>query len=211
MYLLKLFLKLLLILDNFLYKVISFVVVKYEKWLHPKHRIMKYHDFFTNNIKSGSSVLDIGCGIWALSFNIAKKAKTVVGIDISKTNIQKARKKYKALNIKYIYGDATKYKFYKKFDYITLSNVLEHIKERTIFLKSIQRLADTYLIRVPMIDRERLVVFKKEIWVDYRLDRTHYIEYTLNSFEKEMKQAWLEIKDYYVKWGEIYAIVKKKF
>lgn len=69
--------------------------VKLENDIHPKHRLMNYHQFFIDNISSNEKVLDIGCGNGFLAYDIAKKAKKVLGIDISEENIKTANKNYK--------------------------------------------------------------------------------------------------------------------
>jgi len=117
--------KLLLRLYNYLYKRISTLSVKINNGVHPKHKIMDYHSYFLNNIKNGSKVLDIGCGIGALAYDIANKAGYVVGIDINEELIRIAKTKFPKKNIEYITGDATNYNFKEKYDYLVLSNVLE--------------------------------------------------------------------------------------
>ena len=70
-------------LHNFSYKVVSIFAPHIEAdGLHPKHRIMKYHDFFLDNLSGTDEVLDVGCGNGALSVDIARKTNKVVGIDI---------------------------------------------------------------------------------------------------------------------------------
>lgn len=195
--------------SNFLYKLISFLAIKNEGGIHPKHRLLGYHTFFTENISNSDTVLDIGCGNGALSYDIAKKAKQIVGIDIEAKNIVEAKKRHSALNLTYIVGDATKDLGDKKFDVITLSNVLEHIEYRVDFMKGIKGLATTYLIRVPMFDRDWIPLYKKELGIEWRLDLTHYTEFTKTSFEKEMHEAGYVIKSLSVQFGEIWAVVSK--
>ncbi len=203
----KILLRYSLKLSNFLYKLISFLAIKYEGGIHPKHRLLGYHDFFINNIRNGDTVLDIGCGNGALSFDIAKKAKEVTGIDIEEKNIKEAKKKHSLTNLTYIVGDATKDLGEKKFDVITLSNVLEHIEYRVDFLKSIKGLASTYLIRVPMFDRDWIPLYKKELGIEWRLDLTHYTEFTKQTFEKEVTEAGYTINSLSVQFGEIWAVI----
>lgn len=203
----KILLRYSLKLSNFLYKLISFLAIKYEGGIHPKHRLLGYHDFFINNIRNGDTVLDIGCGNGALSFDIAKKAKEVTGIDIEEKNIREAKKKHSLTNLTYIVGDATKDLGEKKFDVITLSNVLEHIEYRVDFLKSIKGLASTYLIRVPMFDRDWIPLYKKELGIEWRLDLTHYTEFTKQTFEKEVTEAGYAINSLSVQFGEIWAVI----
>ena len=109
--------------DNFIYQLLSFLAIKQEGGKHPKHRLMRYHQFFLDNISTTDKVLDLGCGAGFLAFVLAQKAKEVVGIDITKENIAKARQKFKLPNLKFILGDILEYNFKESFDVIVLSNV----------------------------------------------------------------------------------------
>ena len=175
---------------------------------HPKHSIMQYHEFFVKNSKKTDSVLDVGCGDGYVSWHVAAKAQEVVGIDMKKSSIQRAKKKYHRKNLSYIIGDATKKKFTKTFDVIILSNVLEHIQDRVGLLKQLPQ-AQTYLIRVPLITRDWLAVYMKEQGYDYRLDRTHELEYTEELICKELHEAGLKVVSQTNKWGETYVVAKR--
>jgi len=174
-----------------------------------KHRIINYKQFFFENIEKGSKVLDIGCGNGFLTCKIAEKAQKVVAIDISKEAISNAKNNFARENIEYVIGDATKYNFKEHFDIIVLSNILEHIYKRIEFLKKIKNLAEKFLIRVPLINRSWLSIYKKELGVDYRLSKSHYIEYTLQSFKNEIESVDFKIYSYSIQFGEIWAIVEK--
>jgi len=204
----KTFLKIFIKLYDFSYGKIDWLAITENRGVHPKHQLMDYHKFFVDNITKDSIVLDIGCGIGAVAFDVAKKASKVVGIDLNKKNLETANKKFSARNIEYILADATTYNFKEKFDYIILSNVLEHIDKRIEFLKKIKKLAPTILIRVPMINRDWLTPYKKERGLPYFSDNTHFTEYTLKTFQEEMKQAGLKIKEYSIQFGEIWAVVR---
>jgi len=205
-----LYLKYLLKLHNFIYYRISVLVVQINNGLHPKHRIMNYHKFFLDNIEQGSNILDIGCGIGALTYTVSKKARKIVACDYNANSISIAKRKYSRENIQYIIANAIEFEFRDKFDYIILSNVLEHIQDRNIFLEKLRPLAKFILIRVPMINRSWITLFKKELGLEYRLDKTHQIEYTLNSFIDEMRRANLELIHYSIQFGEIWAKLKVK-
>lgn len=192
-------------LHNGSYHWISFFAS--YKGLHPKHDIQNYFKFFLDNIWENDNVLDIGSGNGFVAFKVSQKAKKVTGIDISGKNIKEAKSKYSQSNIKFIQGDATVYSFPGSFDAIILSNVLEHIKNRTDFLSKIKKLAPKILIRVPLITRDWVSVYKKNEGFEYRLDDTHYIEYTEEGFAEEMAKAGLEIENFYVRFGELYAVV----
>ncbi|MCG2690382.1 class I SAM-dependent methyltransferase [Candidatus Parcubacteria bacterium] len=202
----RFFIKMVLRVDNFIYYLLSFLAVKAEKGRHPKHRLIGYHQFFLNNIKAGERVLDIGCGQGFLSFSIAQKAKEVIGIDINKKNIAQASKKFALPNLKFVLGDILKYNFEDKFDVLVLSNVLEHIKERTDFLKRLSGFASKILIRVPLLERDWLTLYKKELGVEYRLDKGHFIEYTFSSFKKELLESGWEISHSLTLFGELWVV-----
>ncbi|MDR3583406.1 MAG: class I SAM-dependent methyltransferase [Candidatus Pacebacteria bacterium] len=204
----KLLIKFFCWLHNFSYKAIGSLAVREGNGIHPKHKILNYHHFFLDNISKNDSILDIGCGNGAVAYDIAQKAKHVTAIDIDEQNIKTAEKKFSRENLKYIVGDATSCDFQNKFDVIILSNVLEHIDKRIKFLSKIKKLSPKIIIRVPLITRDWLSVYKKENGLEYKLDSTHYVEYTEENFKKEIEKSGLEIENYYVKFGELYAIIK---
>ena len=182
-----------------------------EGGLHPKHRLMKYHTFFVDNVSKGDTVLDIGCGNGALLRDIAAKTDApAVGIELSGVNVEKARKALTDFpKVEIINNDILKYDARDKFDVVVLSNVLEHIENRVGLL---QHISSTYdpekiLLRVPMFEREWLVPYKKELGIEWRLDNTHYIEYTEAEFRDEIAAAGLDIKNIIFQWGEMYAVV----
>ncbi|MFX0186787.1 MAG: class I SAM-dependent methyltransferase [Candidatus Hodarchaeota archaeon] len=201
----KLFLKYYIKLHNFSYRKISLYAGKLNKNIHPKHEIMKYYQFFLDNIDEDSKILDIGCGNGYLTKKLAQKARKVIGIDIDKKNIDFAKKYYNNENILYINCEVSKYDFKEKFDYVIMSNVLEHIEDRKKLLERVKNLCEKILIRVPMINRSWLPLYMKKLGLDYRLDDTHYIEYTLDTFTSEIESIGLRIISYEIKFGEIWA------
>ena len=188
-----------------LYRRISYLAIKLNDGISPKHRIMNYSQFFIDNIEKNSKVLDIGCSIGIIAYRVSDKAQKVVGIDISKQFIQIARENHNKENITYIVGDATKFEFEEIFDYVILSNVLEHIKNRINFLNQMKKFGNIFLIRVPLINRSWLPIYIKELGMDYRLSDDHYIEYTLETFQKEIESVGLKIITYSIQFGEIWA------
>lgn len=204
----KFLLKIALRAHSFSYKLISYLAIKNENGLHPKHRLIGYHDFFINNIDPNETVLDIGCGNGSLAKDVASHAKSVLGVDIDKNLVEKAKRKNSAPNLTYRALDATKDLSNEKFDVIIMSNVLEHIEHRVEFLKKIRPLATKFLFRVPMIDREWVTLYKKELGLDYRLDTTHFTEYTWKQFKDEFEQAGYSIQSHSIQFGEIWAVIK---
>lgn len=157
-------------LDATLYPLKGKLATDYGNGVHTKHRHTKYHDFFVKRIQPEEQVLDIGCGYGSLAYDIAAKAKAhVVGIDLNPQNIEKARQKFGHPNIEYYVGDALGKDLPEKtFDVVVLSNVLEHLPERSEFLKKVQATIQPkrILIRVPLFERDWQVPLKKELAVE---------------------------------------------
>jgi len=199
------------------YALAGGMAIQLNNGIHPKHRIMQYKEWFLDNINQDDIVLDVGCNTGMMPEVMSQKAKLVYGIEIEAKHIEIAKKLRKKENIEYICADATTYNYNKclPISCVTLSNVLEHIKHRVDFLRKLIRQISwqdeankKLLIRVPMIDREWITVYKNELGIDYRLDPTHYTEYTYTQFKQELTQSGIGILSYHVRFGEIYAVCK---
>lgn len=204
----RLMLRMLMRLHNFCYRNISRFALVVEEGIHPKHRLMNYHAFFVDNVAPQDVVLDIGCGNGFLTHDVADKARGVTAIDLSKDSIELAKRDFNKDNIKYICGDASQFDFGEQFDVVILSNVLEHIENRNAFLLKVKDLATKFLIRVPMLNRDWLTYYKRELGVEYRLDLTHKIEYTMESLQEELEKAGMRIERASIQFGEIWAVVR---
>jgi len=197
-------------IHNFSYKAISKIAIKRNKGKHPKHQILNYHKFFIQNISAQDTILDLGCGNGHLAYKAGQKAQKVIGIDINENNIKKANKNYVLDNLRFICADATTYDFNEKFDKIILSNVLEHIKDRVDFLQKLHRLSNIILIRIPLENRDWLTIYKKQNNYEYRLDKTHFIEYTIKSLKNELEQTDWQLENYSIQFGELWGRAVKK-
>jgi|APSaa5957512535_1039671.scaffolds.fasta_scaffold06402_8 SAM-dependent methyltransferase len=200
-------------LHTFLYKWSGVYASILNNSIHPKHRIMRYKEWFLNNIQSDDVVLDVGCNTGMMPEVMSQKAEFVYGIEIEDKYIRVAQSLRKKSNIEYICADATTYDYSScmPIDIVTLSNVLEHIENRVEFLrKLINQIkwnnTKRFLIRVPMLDRDWISIYKKELNIEYRLDSTHYIEYTFDEFRQELDESKIKIKSYHIQFGEIYAV-----
>jgi SAM-dependent methyltransferase len=197
-------------LDTALYPLEGRKAKEYDSGIHTKHRHMRYHDFFVSRVRAGERVLDIGCGMGAVAYDIAEKAGAyVVGIDLNPDNIAQACQRYAHPRVEYRVGDALQELPDGPFDVVILSNLLEHLPERPAFLRRVQEVArpSRFLIRVPLFERHWSVPLKRELGVEWRLDPTHETEYTVESFAAEMAEAGLTILYQEVRWGEIWAEV----
>lgn len=202
-------LKEMLDLYTFIYQQLGVLAIKYDNGIHPKHRLTKYHDFFVNNIGNKESVIDLGSGRGDVTYDVSKKTVAeVLGIELNQNNLNHASNTYKKSNLKFVHGDIYKDVPCRHFDVVILSNVLEHLSRRIDLLRLVvlRVTPNKILLRVPSFEREWTVALKKEMNLNYFLDKTHQIEYTLDEFETEIKNANLKIVSKKINWGEIWAI-----
>lgn len=200
---------------NLLYNLAGELAIVTNGGRHPKHRILGYQEWFCERLEPDWVVLDVGSNAGTMAALLAKKARHVYGIEIVARLNEVARRNHVAANLEFITGDATTFDFSacKPLDCVTLSNVLEHIRERPAFLSMLrQRLpwrdpeCCRFLIRVPTIERDWLAPYKKEMGVEYRLDLTHEIEHTREEFMNELAAASLLVESLEVRFGEFYAV-----
>ncbi len=178
---------------------------------HPKHRLMCYHDFFVDNIPPGSRVIDVGCGYGAVARSIAGQVTDVqvIGMDLDEGRLNQAVASNDLPNLRFILGNVLTDLPKGKWGVVVMSNVLEHIDQRTEFLRSLtQRIQPTrVLIRVPLFERHWHMPMRQELGVNYFSDQTHFVEHTLQEFRDEIEAAGLEVVQCKIRWGEIWAVV----
>lgn len=195
--------------DN-LERILSERAMAHEGGEHPKHRLMKYHNFFIDNIPPNSRVVDIGCGYGAVARSIALgvTGSKVFGVEMDERRFNQACASDNPANLIFMYGDAFEVLPEVNSDVVVLSNVLEHIEDRQAFLARIIHVLSPMriLIRVPSFEREWHVPFRKELGIFYYNDRTHFTEHTVDEFKEEMSCASIDIESIATVWGEIWAV-----
>jgi len=208
---LKQILLFLLKLDNIIYKLITISAIEINNGVHPKHKIINYENWFIENINEHDHILDIGSNLGKMAVNMSTKCKRVSGIEINKAAVKIANNRAND-KTSFFAADATQFSFetIEKVDCITMSNVLEHIENRENFLRKLIENVNwvknpKFLIRVPLIDREWISPFKKNLNVEWRFDKTHFIEYTEDSFKEELLKCGLKVISSQIKFGELYA------
>ncbi len=184
--------------------------MKFGKGVHPKHYLTKYHEFFIENINDGERVLDIGCGYGAVAKSVAKaKPQSVItGVDLDKGRLSQAKRDNQLQNLDFYFGDATQSVPDGNWDVVILSNVLEHLNDRPVFLRNINKTtgAKRFLIRVPLFERDWQMALRRDLSVDFRSDDDHKIEHTVAEFRDEIALAEMKITNMQTLWGEIWAV-----
>ena len=128
-----------------------------EEWWDPKGKFKPLHNFNPlrisyikdniiksfniqkkDKILSGVKILDIGCGGGLLCEPMSRLGAEVFGMDASAKNIEVAKihAKKSNLNIKYFCSSPEKFKSDLKFDVILNMEIVEHVEDVDLFLKS---------------------------------------------------------------------------
>ena len=132
-----------------------------DEWWDPNGKFKPLHRFnpirikyikenIINNFKIEANenplrnikILDIGCGGGLLSEPMTKLGATVTGIDASSKNIEiaKLHAKKNKLNINYVNCSPEKLPEQEKFDVILNMEIVEHVEDISLFLKSCSQL-----------------------------------------------------------------------
>ena len=184
----------------------------YGQGEHPKHKLTRYHDFFVEHVDDGSRVLDIGCGYGAVARSIARARPNarVIGVDYDKERLAQAMASDNPLNLSFVEADATKSVPPGPWDIVVLSNVLEHIADRTSFLSALiaTTSAKRFLVRVPLFERDWKMPMRRTVGANYYSDPDHKIEPTQTEFREETARAGLAIDELTTPWGEIWAVLR---
>ncbi len=195
-------------LYNFNETLINERALFYNNGIHPKHKLINYHQFFISNISNNEKIIDLGCGYGEVAYSIAKNFPNniILGVDIDEGRLNQAITNNIYKNLSFTKKDIVKEKIDDEFDTLILSNVLEHIDERVFFLKKIIQNCKVkkILIRIPSFERSWMIPFMKELKINYFSDEEHFIEHKKDEIIEELKSANLNINSITSIWGEFW-------
>jgi len=171
-------------------------------------RIEYITDFIKNHFKikknktnylSGLKVLDIGCGGGLISEPMSRLGASVTGIDASEKNINVAKihSKESRLNINYINTSPEKLKDYEKYDVVLNLEVVEHVDNVDLYIRSCGRLLKRNgLIFTATLNRTLVSYFKAIIGAEYIL---RWLPIGTHDWNKFLKPE--ELENYLTKEG----------
>ena len=137
-------------------------------------KIIQYFNLKNKKTKpfQGLKLLDIGCGGGLISEPMSRLGASVTGIDASKKNINVAsiHAKKNNLNINYINKSPEQMKNSEKFNIILNLEIVEHVNDIDLYIKSCQNLLDKDgLMFTATLNRTLTSYFKAIIGAEYIL------------------------------------------
>jgi SAM-dependent methyltransferase len=137
-----------------------------------------------NLIEPQSTVIDVGCGTGRLEFFLAGKCKSLLGIDLSKRNIESANKTLlkkpdKRISFQHSNTGEVISSGCIKFDYAVLTYVIHEVNEedRIGLLNEISVVADKIIIGDYLVPKPKgLAGFLSEL-IEYVAGTEHYRNY----------------------------------
>jgi len=164
-----------------------------------KYKILEVEKFCV-----GDTMLDVGCGVGEMVKALAPRFKRVVGIDGSPSKIRIAKQKNGRDNVEYILSFFEDYKPTEKFDFITCTNVLEHVEDGVAFLKLLKSWTSKegkIVVTVPnALGLHKRIGMKMGLIKDYYalteadIEKGHVRIYDMNSLKKDFEKAGLSIE-----------------
>lgn len=128
----------------------------YDGWFYDKIIAPNQDKLFgqiKKYIEPNSTIIDVGCGTGRLAFYFADKCKSVLGIDLSKINIERANLNLDQRpdqKISFVHGNVNELNYNEQFhfDYAILTYVIHEVneEERVNLLNDVAQIADKIII-----------------------------------------------------------------
>jgi len=162
---------------NFTYRILLLTIEKY--------------------LKPNSNVIDLGCGVGTLDFYIASRNCSVVGIDVSKNAIKKAKESAQVLGLQkkmeFVAEEAETYKSIKKYDLILMTEIIEHVVDDNKLLIRFHRLLNNGGILILSTRSSNAPLFKLGLSKFHDVRVGHLRRYSAANLGKIFKTAKYKI------------------
>ncbi len=156
----------------------------YDGWIYDKY-VAPHQDILFRLIKDfvkpGGRVLDVGCGTGRLPFQLAQICSEVVGVDLSRRNIDVANKnkaKFGVKNVTFLHAGVEKLleQGSKRFDYAVMTYVIHEVppEERIPLIQNIMKLTDVIIIGDYLVPRPKGFINYLTEFVEFIAGKRHY-------------------------------------
>jgi SAM-dependent methyltransferase len=151
----------------------------YDMWIAPNQD--RLFGQIKELIERNSRVIDVGCGTGRLAFALADKCESVLGIDLSKRNIERSnvnltRRPHPGIAFEHTSVNAIFSNRNERFDYAIVSYVLHEVAEndRAQLLQDISQVADRIIIGDYLVPRPTGFWSSLNDVVEFVAGREHY-------------------------------------
>jgi len=137
-----------------------------------------------NLIEPQSTIIDVGCGTGRLAFKLSGKNKSVLGIDLSKRNINRAQLSlFRQPDSKITFQHRNLIKIIRVdhayFDYAVSTSVIHEVdeKERLTLLTEMAQVADKIIIGDYLVPKQNGIAGRLTEIIEYIAGSEHYQNY----------------------------------
>jgi len=145
---------------------------------------------FAEPLCAGKDVLDLACGVGYGAAQLARVARTVVGVDVDEEAVEFARGRYAATNIRFEVMDATALGFADaSFDVVCAFEAIEHVADPETTVGEVARVLrddGVFIASTPRV--RRTTKQPANPW--------HRIEYSPADFELLLRRSFDEVEVY---------------
>src|SRR3990167_7031136 len=103
----------------------------FDRWMGVKQTQLSM------KLGTGTSILDIGCGVCEFTPMFKERFRDVVGLDMDEKMITEAIQNTQGVG--FILGDASKFSTKARFDTISMNNLLEHVEDPVAVLRNCEK------------------------------------------------------------------------
>jgi len=141
---------------------------------------------------STRKILDIGCGSGTISFYLGSKGYRVSGIDISSKAIVSCTESTKRMGLKNVDFKLSNFpndKIFGKYDFVFLSEVIEHLPNDILALKKIYNLLSSQGTLFLSTPSNNAPLYRWGLTKEFDKRVGHERRYSINELSKKLKDA----------------------
>jgi SAM-dependent methyltransferase len=189
--------------------------MSYKKYAVENHPVRIFQkQFIQKHIEESYTVLDLGCSAGEITNMIAEKARKVIGIDYSKSDIERAKTNHQKSNLAFYHGEALEFLTNNKenFDVLILAHILEHLDNPREFMNAFKNYFRFIYIELPDFDKSFLNHYRKDLNMKLNYtDDDHVSEFDRDELENLLAECHIEIVESVYKFGiqQLWCKVKK--